>query len=894
MADLTSQIDRIRLRLRDGERNVRIDSDHQFTAFEKQETDQSIPDRFIKQVKAYPDNIAVKTEKESLTYSELNRASSRLANTIVSEFGRKAEPISLLISQKSLLITSMLATLKAGKFYIPLDPAHIDKRNEQILIYCGARLLITDKASLSLAKSLSSRDTKILVADEVEWSDSVEDPAVEIAPDSFAYILYTSGSTGKPKGVIQTHRTLLHNIMKYTNGIHISADDRISLTASPGFGASVSDIYGALLNGASLFPFDLKGDGLVRLVDWLKDEQITIFHSVPSVFRYLAARLADRSATLSLRMIKLGGEPVYGRDIKLYRKYFPDDCILHIGLGASEMNIIRQFFLDKQSAFNESIVPVGYEVDECEILLLDESGSPALPDATGEIAIRSRFQPAGYWRDPEATAMALRPDPDSGGLRIYLTGDIGYLFPDGCLLHLGRKDSQVKIRGRKVELAEVEVSLLNIKGIKEASVRAEQDKRGNCALAAYVVAESGVSLSASQLRYQLKETLPEYMVPPSIEILEELPRTPGGKVDYENLASRPVARRGATSQIYAPRNQIEERLVRLWEEALNTKPVGIRDDFFDLGGDSLSAAELFVGIEKFFGRTFPASTLLQSPTIERLAKLIEDQSEESSLVPLRVSGENPPLFCVHGIGGDVLSFRSLAIHLGEDQPVYGLRAMDGNVDRFSVEQIAARYIDAMKSAQPEGPFFLAGYSFGGTVAFEMARQLIEEAEQVRLLALFDTYGPGYPALLPIRARLLIHLKNLIRADRERKLEYIRERVKTNTVRIRKLARRVFYLINKRVRREPPAFIQNNTQAAHQQALREYVPKCVDVRITLFRAQKQGEVWRKDLYLGWSGLAARGIEVHDVPGDHLTLIAEPEVRVLAEKLRECLLRASSGR
>jgi thioesterase domain-containing protein/acyl carrier protein len=551
---------------------------------------------------------------------------------------------------------------------------------------------------------------------------------------------------------------------------------------------------------------------------------------------------------------------------------------------------VREYFFNKLTECHTEVAPVGYPVQDMEVLVLDERGETVGFDAVGEIAVRSRYISPGYWRRPELTKRAFLPDPEDARSHIYLTGDLGRMLPDGCLMHIGRKDSQVKVRGFRIEASEVEAALLNLEGAIEAVVMAREVNNTEKRLAAYVALEKGSKLNSVELRAALRRSLPDFMIPKAITILDELPHMPSGKVDRNQLQNTSPSHT-AQSDFLAPRNLIEARLKEIWEQVLNVRPVGVTDDFFNLGGDSLAASELFAEIEAIYGTGFPASTLLQASTIEQVARLIvTGESDGSSLVAIQPAGSAPPLFCVHGIGGDVISFRLLSNILGNDQPLYGLRARAGGTDRISVEEIATHYIAEMQCLQPEGAYYLGGYSFGGTIAFEMARQLVAQGKTVGLLAMFDTYGPGYPKLLPVTDRASIHSKALLGAEPSEKLRYLRERFAINAIRIKKSARKISHRYGLMARRRPPTVVTKNLEAAHQRAIWDYVPKPYDGRLDLFRAINQKEIWEPDSVLGWTELALGGIQVHDIPGDHISIIEEPNVGILAERLRQCLSKA----
>ena len=357
---------------------------------------------------------------------------------------------------------------------MPLDPSYPRPRLTAILEDSQASLILTDSRNLSLAKELASGGPALLKVDELDVSLSTENLGLSISPDAVAAIFYTSGSTGQPKGVMQSHRSVLHRVMIDTDNFHICPDDRLSLLSSPIYSVSLRNLFGALLNGAALCPFNIEEEGLANLADWLIQEKITIYFSVPTVFRHFTDSLVGGEHFSMLRLIYLAGEAATKRDVELYKKHFSPDCILVNSLASNEAGIIRQYFIDKETEIEGTIVPAGYEVDGKEILVLNDAGQEVGCNEVGEIAVKSRYLSPGYWRKPELTSAAFLPDPEGGDRRVYLTGDLGRMLPDGCLIHLGRNDTQVKIRGIKIEVSEIEMALLEHPAVKEAVVLARE------------------------------------------------------------------------------------------------------------------------------------------------------------------------------------------------------------------------------------------------------------------------------------------------------------------------------------------------------------------------------------------------------------------------------------
>jgi acyl-coenzyme A synthetase/AMP-(fatty) acid ligase len=415
-----------------------------------------------------------------------------------------------------------------------------------------------------------------------------------VTPDAIAYILYSSGTTGEPKGIFQNHRNVLHKVMNYTNTSHLATEERLSLLVSLGFSAAVPNVFAALLNGAALFPFSLKEGGLANLSKRLIEERITIYQSVTSVFRNFVDTLSGAEEFPELRLIDLFGDPVLPGDIERYKKYFSVHCLLRNRMASTELGDALQYFVSKETPIKGGVVPVGHPVQDKEILLLDEAGRDVGFNQLGEIVVRSRYLALGYWGKPELTRATFLSDPRGGNGRIYRTGDLGYKLPDGCLVHVGRNDFQVKVRGYRFEVSEIERLLLNLTAVKAAVVvaREDQDDPGEQRLVAYLVPDNCPAPSVSELRDFLKDKLPDYMVPSAFVFLDRLPLTHNGKIDRKALPV-PDQCRPELEEIYvAPRTPVEEMIAEIWAEVLKLDRVGVHDNFFDLGGHSLLATQI--------------------------------------------------------------------------------------------------------------------------------------------------------------------------------------------------------------------------------------------------------------------------------------------------------------
>jgi amino acid adenylation domain-containing protein len=626
-----SDLGRLIANLPPGQRSIQAKCFHpsgSFVEFKREEIEQSIPSRFERQVAKYPDRVAVKTRNHTLTYYELNEAANRVARAILARSGDGSEPIALLIENDAPIVVAILGVLKAGRIYVPLDPLYPHARLTYILEDSQAGLIVTNTRNLTLARELAYERLQVVNVDEIASSPSPCNPKLNISPDRPANILYTSGSTGQPKGVVQNHRNVLHEIMNYTNGVHICANDRLILLSSPSFADAVRTTYGSLLNGAGLYPFDIREEGLDHLADWMIQQGITIYRSVPAVLRHFVSSLSGNEKFTDLRLIYSAGDSVSKADVQLYKRYFSPTCVFVNGLGSTESLTFRWYFIDQETQMTGSTVPVGYALEGMEVLLLENDVNEPGSNEVGEIAVKSRYLSPGYWRKPELTGAVFSADL-AGGDRIYRTGDLGRILSDGCLEHLGRKDFQVKIRGHRIEVTEVEMALLDLDTIKEAVVVARKDDSGDQRLVAYVVPHNQPGPTVTSLRHVLRGRLPDYMIPSAFMVLDALPLTPNRKLDRKALPDPGKSRPKLDAPYVAPRTPIEEALAEIWAEVLSLDEVGIHDNFFELGGHSLAASQVISRVIKRLQLGLPVQSLFQAPTVAEMAAVITQSQAEN-------------------------------------------------------------------------------------------------------------------------------------------------------------------------------------------------------------------------------------------------------------------------
>jgi amino acid adenylation domain-containing protein len=590
------------------------------------EFEQSVPDRFEEHVRKHPDRIAFKTKKDALTWDALNRAANRVARAILATCGSRERPIVILLDQEASMMAATLGVLKAKSFYVPLSPSHPRPRNSYILNQTEPAVIVTDNKGFSLATELAQRDCRLLNIDGLDSSLSSENLGLPISSDALASVIYTSGSTGEPKGVMTTHRRVLDS---HSNTHHkhfeLGPGDRVTTAGS----AERRTPFATLLSGAGSFPWYVKEEGLAHLADWLIQEEITVYRSGPRVFRHFVETLTGKEEFPKLRVINLTGDPVYRTDVELYKKHFFSDCLLVNTCAAVEVGPFRMYVIGKETKISGEIVPVGCEISDKEVLLVDDNGQEVGVNQVGEIAVKSRYLSTGYWRRPDLTETKFLPDPDGGDRRICLTGDLGRMSPDGCLEHLGRKDFQVKIRSLRVEVAEVEGALRSMGAVREAVVIAREDNTGDKRLVAYIVPVRNTAPSVSEIRGFVEQKLPPHMVPSRFVILDALPVTPNGKVNRRALPDPGKSRPDLDTPFVSPRTPVEQELSQIWGEVLSLDHVGIRDNFFELGGHSLAATRVVSQVIKKYQLEIPLQALFQSPTIVEMAAVITENEAKN-------------------------------------------------------------------------------------------------------------------------------------------------------------------------------------------------------------------------------------------------------------------------
>ena len=854
------------------------------------------------QVQSTPHAVAVASANVSLTYAALERRSNRLAHHLRALGVGPERIVGVCMERSTDVLVATLAVLKAGGAFLPLDPTYPADRLRFQLEDANAAAVLTQQR---LQSGLPATRAPVVAIDGA-WEDTApreeEAPRTGVGPRDLAYVIYTSGSTGTPKGVMVEHRAVCNHLRWRQHAIPLTVTDTVLQRTPLTFDPSVWELFGPLTAGARVLmaPPTTASDSaaLVRLV---ADEAVTVLQAVPAVLEALVDE-PELDRCQALRRVICGGEPLATQLQERLLAQLPVE--LHHVYGPTEATIETTHWRCGPTA-EPTIAPIGRPIANATVHILDDALQPVPIGAVGELCIGGAGLTRGYLDRPDLTAQRFIPHPwhSTPGARLYRSGDLGRWRPDGNIEFLGRADQQVKVRGFRVEPGEVEAALHEHAGIREVAVVACEPAPGDRRLVAFATV-AGDHANVADLHRHAADRLPDYMLPSSILLRDDLPRTASGKVDRERLVHEAHERAGDAphgpgsgppSEPAAPRDPVELRLVQIWEGLFPGCPVGVTDDFFDLGGHSLLAMRATARIRAAFGADLPVSSLIAERTIERLACLLRAQDRpRSPLVALQPRGDERPFVWVHPVSGTVFCYVELARAMGAARPFYafeavGLRA--GEQPHDQIEDMAANYVAALRELQATGPYLLGGWSMGGMIAFEMARQLEAAGEHVAFLALLDT--PHSPALAepahPDQGVLLhrfaqdiglspdqltVSADDFWQLDPDAQLTCLLEQPRATGLLPPDMGM-------PELRRHLRVLTHNS------QAMRAHVPRHYAGRLTLFEARDRNGDSATDNASAWGEHAGGGVTRYVVAGNHYTMLRQPHVDALAAQLGACL-------
>ena len=872
--------------------------------------DARIHELFERQAERTPHAEAVSFQGQELTYGELNTQANLLARRLQQLGVGPNVPVAIYAPRSLETMVAVLAVLKAGGAYVPFDPATAKERLAKMLKNVQPLAILTSKSRMN---SLPDTDAVQIDLDEIRMKDPAQqtgNPKSGAGPDDLAYVIHTSGSTGQPKGVAMGHRPLVSLVHWQLHQPEHAHGVRTLQFSSLNFDVSFQEMFTTWCSGGTLVLVaeELRRDP-VRLLAFLDEQKVERLF-LPFVALQHLAEASEHAPRLpmNLREIITAGEQLKSTPaiVEFFKKL--GNCRLHNHYGPTESHVVTFYTLDGQPEEWPALPPIGRPISNARIYLLNEDLEPVPVGTPGELHIGGICLARGYINRPDLTAEKFIPDPFTPKTdgRLYKTGDLARYRPDGQIEFLGRIDHQVKIRGYRVEPGEIEIVLGEHPRIKESAVVIHEDRHiPEKRLAAYIVAKNGGPIDDAELRAFLKDKLPDYMIPSAFVILEKFPLTASNKVDRLALPIPNWSNRSVSTFI-SPRTRTEKKLAGIWSEVLDIPRIGVRDNFFEIGGHSLSAVRVISKIKQVFDRYMPLTVIFRAPTVEQLALALnssENFDSWSTLVPIQPNGTLPPIFWAHtlggGGGGGLFRYAKLAELLGPDQPSYGIQAPP---EPFAtLPEMAAHYLKAIKAVQPSGPYRLAGYCFGGNVAFEIAQQLHTQGDQVSFLGVIET-GSRVPqrdppsdlrSLLFLTGNVFYWLWDIVRQSPrdlvgrlERKFRRIAKRIskKTHEPFQPDLAEVVNFADY------PVEFRKHAT--THWQALLNYHPRPYPNAISYFRVRKQ-RLLDPDVTKGWGRLAQRRLDVKIIPGFHETVFDEPYVRFLAREMKLLLEKAGGA-
>ncbi|WP_328333338.1 amino acid adenylation domain-containing protein [Kribbella sp. NBC_00382] len=825
------------------------------------------------------DEVVLVFEGEQLTGAELNRRADEVARVLAG--AGVGSRVGLCLQRSVELVVGLLGILKAGAAYVPLDPTYPDRRLEFMVADAGIEVVLAHGATLDRVPAGPT-----VVRLDAELPASTDVAATAGAGDG-AYVIYTSGSTGQPKGVPTTHRAIVNRLEWMQREYRLDGSDVVLQKTPFSFDVSVWEFLWPLLAGARLVVARPEGHrDPAYLAGLIQAEGVTTLHFVPSMLAVFSEAV-ELSSLTSLRRVVCSGEALSGEVARRFLKALPGRELFNL-YGPTEAAIDVSHWtcsVDDEAA----MVPIGRPVANTQLYVLDSRGEPVPVGVPGELYIGGVQVAEGYLNRPELTERHFVADPWRGG-RLYRTGDLARWRRDGVIEFLGRLDHQIKLRGFRIELGEVEAAVRAVTGVRDAVVVGRDNQ-----LLAYVV---GDGVTTTELRAELSGVLPEYMVPTRVCWLDELPLSANGKVDRSKLPA-PGEASGDDGPKVTARDGLELALTALWEELLERRNIGVTDDFFNLGGTSLHVIRLLSRITADHGIELPVAVMFTGgSTIERLAQELRrsDSLPWSPLVPIRANGTRPPLFCFPPAVGNALSYVDLAAHLPDDLPVYGLQApgLDaGTTPEPNLDKLGHIYLDAIRSVQEEGPYYLAGYCAGSIIATVVATQLREEGQEVALLAALDGGPADVDALVQhgdeatTAAWFAWELGRAVNRDLEIDPDEIRhltgpdladavlaEAVAQGVVPADTAGPQVARLL---------AVFDSFARAVCDHRLKPY-----DSPVAVFCATDAPNA--EAAIARWPQIAMGPLNHYPVPGDHYTLMRPPNVPTLAAALDKALLEA----
>jgi len=843
--------------------------------------DTRLEELFYRQVRERRDQAAVIAGTMRWSYGELEQQARQIGDWLRERGAGPNRLVAVVMEKGWEQVAAVLGVLEAGAAYLPVDASVPAERLRYLLRHGEVECVLTQswlEGRQAWPEGIACLAVDRLESHRQENCRAAAGERTQTTTD-LAYVIYTSGSTGQPKGVMIDHRGAVNTIVEMNRRFGIGAGDRVLAVSSLSFDLSVYDIFGTLAAGGTIvMPEAAAGPDPAHWVEQMRRHGVTLWNSVPALMEMLVEYVEahpEKTPPQTLTQVWLSGDWIPLGLPDRIRRVFTSQ-VISLG-GATEASIWSIYYPIEEVDPDWKSIPYGRPLANQQWQVLNAMWEPCPVWVTGQLYIGGSGLAQGYWRDAEKTEASFVRHPRTGE-RLYRTGDLGRYRPGGEIEFLGREDTQVKVQGHRIELGEIEAALDQQPGVRTAVVTAVGDPKGAKRLVGYVVPLGDSAPEPAALRRALEEKLPEYMIPSAFVTLPSLPLTPNGKVDRRALPGPELRIKSHTG--IPPRDYLEQQIASVWEQVLGVQPIGVTDDFFEIGGNSLTAIRVAIRLQQEFHRELAIENLFKATTVEQLANLLRVEKDSSAcpLIAIRSEGSRPPVFSVHPIGGSAMCYAELARRLGEDQPFFAFQSV---VCERSIEGMAARYVEELSRVQARGPYVLAGVSMGGIVAYEMAQQLRSHGESIALLALFDalpawnsiefTGDPDAPETL---SRFALELASILGKPHF-------DVPPRDFAELAELFQQDLH----------PAQLRESFEifVANMRALQSYAPQKYAGHVVLFRTHTTAES-DDDPSLGWNELAQGGVDIHFVEGNHHSMLRRPHVDFLAERFRTALLKA----
>lgn len=861
--------------------------------------DASIGSLFLETAAQYPDRVALAGGSRQITYRQLRTEVLCLARTLLDKGVKPGAPVAYAGPQDIGMVTAFLATLLSGGFCVPLDPSYPAERFALLLDECGAgHILVSGRAERIIPAAWSGTIIEVPEAGAAEHAEAL--PPIAVNAEQAAFLMFTSGSTGRPKGVLVPHRGIVR-LVKGCDFISITADDVFLQAAPASFDATHLELWGPLLNGGKLVLLP-EGPGLEAIAHAVRHHGVTTLWLTSGLFQLMIDEHAD--ALKGLRFLLSGGDVLSPAHVRKALDALPDTTLIN-GYGPTENTTFTTCHRITRDDLAKPSIPIGRPVAHTTVRILDAKFRPVPVGIPGELWTGGDGLAIGYLNAPGLTEERFVNHPRFG--RMYRTGDRCRWRADGTIEFFGRGDHQVKVRGFRIELGEIEGVLAAHPSVKAARVAVRGKDSETKRILAWVVPADGAQADADVLMRHVESSLPVFMRPEAVTVLPSFPLNANGKVDLAALPDPAAAAKPTTTSAEPPQGPAECRVAAIWEELLGKAGIGRHDDFFALGGHSLLALRMFSRINREFGKSLPLATLIQHPTIAALSGMIspppagpsgaDDQAPRGNLVTLSKGGGGTPLFCIHGGDGGVLFYRGLADRLPKSLPFHAIESLElgnnGPISPASIGEVAKSYLREILKIQPTGPVRLAGYSYGGVVAHEIACQLAESGRAVEFLGLFDTHNPAAPTR---RYGMLERLRVFWNERRDvpfgRRLGMLRARIADGIHTHRTVRREIARATASGPGEAFSDLRRVQVREENWRAMQDFRPRRFAGRITLFKTNHPNDKIEYLADYGWTEAARDGLEIVAVTGHHLDLFSPENIGTLAEALSLALTRATT--